>query len=116
LSDSGYLLDSNAWIALAFDAYPGHAVAQEAFAGITADRPAVYCRATQMSFLRLASTPAVLRIYGVSDWMNRDALGLWTRFQSAPNIVFREEPDGLVPHWHQPADRPTASLRVWMDA
>lgn len=116
MSDSGYLLDSNVWIALAFDAHPGRVVAQEAFARITADRPAVYCRATQISFLRLASTPAILRAYGVADWTNRDALDLRTQFQSATNVVFREEPDNLITLWHRLADRPTASPRVWMDA
>jgi len=101
---------------LAFDAHPGHATAGEAFARTAADRPAVFCRATQHSFLRLASTPAILRTYGVADWTNRDALDLWNRFESAPHVLFREEPAGLVPLWHRLAGLPSASPRVWMDA
>ena len=116
MSDSGYLLDSNVWVALAFDAHPGRAKALEVFARITADRPVVYCRATELSFLRLALTPAILRAYGVAGWTNHDALDLWTRFRSAPNVVFREEPADLRPVWLRLADRSTASPRVWMDA
>ena len=38
------------------------------------------------------------------------------RFQSVPHVVFRAEPDGLVPLWHRLAGLPSASPRVWMDA
>jgi len=76
----------------------------------------VFCRATQQSFLRLASTPVILHAYGASGLTNRDTLDSLNRFQSSARVVFREEPEGLLPLWHQLGERPAASPRVWMDA
>ena len=60
---SALLYDSNLWVALTFAAHPHHGRAVEKFASASAESPACFCRATQQSFLRLATTPAVLRAY-----------------------------------------------------
>jgi len=60
---SALLYDSNLWVALTFAAHPHHGRAVEKFASASAESPACFCRATQQSFLRLATTPALLRAY-----------------------------------------------------
>lgn len=110
------LVDSNVWIALAFEAHPGHPSAAEAMAEVMRESTAVFCRATQQSFLRLTSTPALLRQYGADGLTNDDAIGLLDRFLAVPGIVYREEPAGVYALWRQLAGRPSAAPKVWMDA
>jgi len=104
------------WIALAFAMHPHRSQAVEAYARVEAERPAVFCRSTQQSFLRLATTPAILRTYGVESFTNDDAIKVLNQFLSLPTISYRDEPPGLVAIWHRLAARPTASPKVWMDA
>ena len=116
MSASALLIDSSVWIARVFDAHRGHSAASAALKAATAPRPAVFCRATEQSFLRLASTPALLRIYGAAGMTNVDALELLNRFRGLATVAFREEPAGLAPLWHRLAARPSASPKLWMDA
>jgi len=96
LSDSGYLLDSNVWVALTFDTHPAHRAASEAFLLATEHRPAAFCRATQQSYLRLASNPTILRTYNATGLTNRDALKTLGIFMARPVVAYREEPDKIV--------------------
>jgi toxin-antitoxin system PIN domain toxin len=116
LSDSPVLFDANVWVALAFDTHPHHTRAVEAFRSTTPARPAVFCRSTQQSFLRLASTPAVLRLCNATGLTNQDALVMLAGFMASPSIAYRDEPPGTVPLWHRLAGLPSASPHVWMDA
>jgi toxin-antitoxin system PIN domain toxin len=116
VNDSACLVDTNVWIALTFDSHPGHQAATAAIAAATENRPAVFCRATQQSFLRLVSTPALTRQYGAGGMTNDDALELLDRFMAAPIVAYQDEPAGLFPLWRSLAARPTAGPRVWMDA
>ncbi len=111
-----FFIDSNVWIAQVFSVHPGHGLATRALSQASSDRPAVFCRATQQSFLRVASTPAVLQHYGASGMTNNDALRLLTQFLDLPAVAFHQEPANLVPLWHRLASRGTASPKVWMDA
>ncbi|HEY2146531.1 MAG TPA: TA system VapC family ribonuclease toxin [Pirellulales bacterium] len=104
------------WTALAFDSHPNHRKAVEASTPFSADRPAVFCRATQQSFLRIATTPAVLRMYGAEPFTNRDALLMLDQFMALPSVTFRDEPQGVVAIWRQLAGLPTTAPKVWMDA
>lgn len=116
MSVSGSLIDTNVWVARTFEKHPHHAQASEVMATLSRDHPAVFCRSTQQSFLRVATTPAVLRQYGVGSFSNRDALEVLRQLLALPIVVYREEPDGVVPLWHQMASLTTSSPKVWMDA
>lgn len=116
MSGSAYLFDTNVWIALAFASHPHHHLAEAAYARVSTNEPAVFCRSTQQSFLRIATTPAVLRQFGAETFTNQDALATLNQFLALPTVAFRDEPVGLVPLWHRLAGRPTASPKVWMDA
>lgn len=112
----GSLFDTSVWIAAVFPTHPFHQVAQKHLQQATAAEPAVFCRATQQSFLRLASTPAILKAYGATGMTNRDALVALSALLALPQVCEREEPPGTFAIWQRLASRDTASPKVWMDA
>ena len=112
----GSLFDTSVWIAAVFPTHPFHQVAQQHLQKATAFEPAVFCRATQQSFLRLASTPAILKAYGATGMTNRDALVALSALLALPQVCEREEPPGTFAIWQRLASRDTASPKVWMDA
>jgi len=112
----GALFDSNVWIAAIFTTHPFHQEAQIALQDATPANPAIFCRSTQQSLLRLASTPALLKTYGAEGLTNRDALVAMDDLLALAQVCEREEPPGTVALWHRLASRDTASPKVWMDA
>lgn len=68
------LFDTPVWIAAIFTTQPFHQPARQTLQQTTPAEPAVFCRSTQQGFLRLASTPALLKAYGAEGLINRDAL------------------------------------------
>jgi uncharacterized protein len=112
----GALFDTNIWLAVVFATHPGHAVARQALQTSTAVDPAVFCRATEQSFLRLLTTPALLRTYGAEGLSNRDALTTLHALQGLQHVRYTDEPPGTAVRWHALAARDTASPKLWMDA
>jgi toxin-antitoxin system PIN domain toxin len=115
-SDWAFLFDANVWLALAFADHPHHRLAVAAYHSASEARPALFCRATQQTFLRLASTPAFLRLCNATGLTNRDALETLERFMASRSVAYREEPSGVAPLWHRLAALDSASPKVWMDA
>lgn len=113
---SAALFDSNVWVALPFDKHPFHETARAAFRECKAKSPAVFCRATEQSFLRLASTPALHAAYECIGLNNQDVSGFLEGFHELPHVIFAAEPATTRNLWLTFADRPTASPKVWMDA
>jgi toxin-antitoxin system PIN domain toxin len=103
-------------VAAVFPKHPFHAPAQAALEAATAEEPAVFCRATQASFLRLITTPPLLREYAAEHVTNRTALAELQMLLSRAEITEMDEPSGAAPLWHRLAARDTASPKVWMDA
>ena len=112
----GSLFDTSVWIAVIFTTHPLHQPARRALLEATPAIPAVFCRSTEQSFLRLASTPALLKTYGADGMTNRDALVALDALLALPQVCEREEPPGLVALWHRFAAHATVSPKVWMDA
>lgn len=112
----GRLFDTNIWLASVFTTHPFHALAQQALQQATPAEPAIFCRATQQSFLRLASTPVLLKAYGAEGLTNRDALLALDALQALPQVSVRDEPPGTFALWRALAALNTASPKVWMDA
>lgn len=113
---AGCLFDTNAWLASVFEQHPFHSIARQALLQATPAEPAAFCRATQQSFLRLASTSALQRTYGVQTLTNRDALMALDTLQALPQVCSRDEPPGVFGLWRTLATRDTASPKLWMDA
>lgn len=112
----GSLFDTNVWLAAIFTQHPLHRLAQQALQQATPVAPAVFCRSTQQSFLRLSSTPVLLKAYGVEGMSNRDALVALDALQALPQVGLRDEPPGAFALWRTLVNRDTVSPKVWMDA
>lgn len=112
----GSLFDSNVWVALTFQNHPFHEIARAALRDRAPDAPALFCRSTEQSFLRLASTPTLLANYGCGGLTNHDVIGFLEGFYQLPNVAFAEEAPAIRDQWFVLADRGTASPQLWMDA
>ena len=110
------LFDTNVWLASVFTSHPFHQSAKQRLQQATPAEPAVFCRATQQSFLRLISTPALLKIYGATGLTNRDAVVTHGALLALPQVCERAEPPGTPARWYRLASRDTASPKLWMDA
>lgn len=113
---AGSLVDSSVWLAAVFPQHPHHARVQEELSIATPLAPAAFCRVTQHSFLRLITTPQILRAYAVEAMTNRSALKTFELLRAHPSIAMHDEPPGAVALWHRLAAGDTASPKVWMDA
>jgi len=109
------LADSNVWLALALSKHVFHGAAR---AWLTKQAPgeALFCRATQQSFLRLLTTDAVLSPFGIPPLTNKAAWAVYEGFVADERIGWVEEPRGLEAVWKKLAVRPKVSPKLWMDA
>jgi len=110
------LLDVNVWLAAAFAAHPAHGAARRVLHDASADEPALWCRATQQSFLRLASTPVITAAYGVAKATNADAWVALEAFLALPQVDVIDEPPELDRHWRQLGGIEQSAPKRWMDA
>ena len=109
------LLDVNVWLAAAFEAHPAHRTAQAVLLEATPATPVLLCRATQQSFLRLASTPAIFTAYQSAAITNLDALAALQSFQALPQVDLVDEPIGIESLWWRLAGLAEAAPKRWMD-
>lgn len=109
------LVDSNIWLAMAVAPHVFHEPAVEWFEG-RADGPAVFCRATQQSFLRLLTTQAVFVHFEIPPLINRSAWATYHAFRNDNRVGWIDEPEGLEPLWKKLASRGHAAPKLWMDA
>lgn len=112
----GSLFDTSVWLAAVFPTHPFHPVARRCLLNASPAAPAIFCRSTQQSFLRLSSTPALLQAYGATGLTHRDALLALGALMALPQVTESEEPPGTFALWQRLAVRDSASPKVWMDA
>jgi uncharacterized protein len=110
------LADSNVWIALALSNHEFHDAARLWLAKQTPNDAVLFCRFTQLSFLRLLTTHAVCAPYRIPPLTNKVAWATYERFIADARIAWAEEPPGINARWQKLANRPTASPKLWMDA
>ena len=109
------LADSNVWLALALSKHEFHSTAR-AWLGRRAPGEAVFCRATQQSFLRLLTTSAVFAPYGIPPLGNKAAWSAYEGFLADDRIAWAHEPRGLEPRWKKLSEGSKSSPKLWMDA
>lgn len=110
------LFDTSVWLAAIFEQHPFHSIARHPLQQATLKQPAVFCRATQQSVLRLISTAVIAKTYGEPPLSNRGALMTLDALQTLPQVAWRDEPAGVFGHWRTLAALDSTSPKVWMDA
>lgn len=81
------------------------------------ESPACLCRATEQSWLRLITTPAVQKSVNSPTFGNTLAIETITRWLSQPQVLMiDEEPPGTRPLWLRLAANVHPSPKLWMDA
>lgn len=108
-----HLCDSNVFIALTVENHPQHEAAVAWIEGLPEDDEVAFCRATQISYLRLLTVREVMRenVCG-----NKEAIEKYLRLRSDSRVVFAEETAGIEDQLLQYADHREASPKRWMDA
>lgn len=110
------LVDTSIWFAFSVSTHQFHAAAKDFFASLHPNSPALFCRATQQSFLRLLTTERVMGLYGNPPLSNVEAWRLYDSLLTDRRIRFAEEPAALETRWRRYASPETASPKLWMDA
>ncbi len=107
-----HLPDVNVWLALAFESHAHHVAAEAWFDGMEAES-CVFCRLTQMGFLRLATNP---RAFGPEAVSMNEAWGLYDQFQSDERVGVTHEPVRIEEEWRKHTGSRTFSPKLWNDA
>lgn len=112
------LADTNLWLALSVSTHVLHQVAQNWFDEQNPGEPVLFCRSTQQSFLRLLTTEAVMRPYGIPPMSNRAAWALYAEVRSDRRVGWAPEPpvEELETHLKRLGAGTSASPKLWMDA
>jgi hypothetical protein len=107
-----YLPDINLWIALTLEDHVHHSPALRWFAG--ADDFIVFCRVTEMGFLRLLTNKHVMSKNVCST---RDAWRLLERIRRDERVLFASEPPGIGAAWQlTTSSMVKTSASFWTDA
>ena len=112
----GFLFDTNVWLAATFPNHIFYPLAQKALQQCTSAKPAIWCRATEQSFMRLASTASLQRTFDAEGHTNRSVWQTLDALQALPQVSWPAEPPGIFDKWRSLATLDTASPKVWMDA
>jgi toxin-antitoxin system PIN domain toxin len=104
------LLDVNVWLAAAWARHAHHLIAKR---WIDAeDDDLVFCRVTELAFLRLTTNRAVTAEDALT---RRQAWDLLLKLQRDPRIKCVNEPRGLAPIWIALSKRDDRSQLLWTD-
>jgi toxin-antitoxin system PIN domain toxin len=107
-----YLPDVNVWIALAAERHAHHQVARQWFANLQDDR-LVFCRLTQLGFLRLLTNKHVMQEEAVRP---DEAWGAYRILRTDRQIGYLSEPNQLLETWSAFTGGPLTSPNLWTDA
>lgn len=108
-----HLCDSNVFIALVLGQHIHHARARQWFETLGENERVAFCRATQISFLRLLTQPIAP---GYQPLTNRAAWDILDALMQDDNLTWVPEPPNLDPVWRKLADLGSCSPKHWMDA
>jgi uncharacterized protein len=111
------LLDTNFWIALTLDTHPGYALATVWHASAPLARGSLlFCRHTELSFLRLTTQEATMLAFGKKPFSNTEATRFLASVQADPAVATAAEVPGTKELWLKLAASGVSSPKVWMDA
>jgi hypothetical protein len=106
--------DVNVWIALTSDGHVHHAAARFWFERLDPDARLGFCRFTQISFLRLLTTPAVM---GADEVMTQaEAWEAYDRWFDDARVLFLEEPPSIEAGFRALSRRSRSDSKIWADS
>ena len=105
--------DVNVWIALAWGGHVHHSIATQWFSSQEDDSTLCFCRVTQISFLRLLTTQAVM---GSDVVTQAEAWQIYGKWMDDSRIAFLDEPSGLEQAFRERSQRKNAAPKDWADA
>ena len=106
--------DANVWIALSFDGHEHYSVASQWLSSLDVSARLFFCRVTQLSFLRLLTTEAVMSREGVLS--QAEAWRAYDRWLENDRVEFLDEPSGLEPTFRALSNRAHPAPKDWADA
>ena len=110
-TSKNYLLDVNCWLAAAARRHRHHPEAKSWLDAVTTSL--VFCRVTQMAFLRLVTNSKVM---GADVLTSQQAWETYRKFRADPRIVFAEEPADLEKTWIEITDTAAFKQNLWTDS
>lgn len=112
MSSEATLPDANVWLALFLAGHAHHATARRWLMAHPAET-LVFCRFTQMAFLRHTTNPAVM---GPHVLTQARAWQEYERLIERDEIVFLPEPNGLEIRWRDYTNARQSAHQTWADA
>jgi toxin-antitoxin system PIN domain toxin len=111
------LLDINTWIALTVETHPQHRAARKWYEQ-TALTPGdlVFCRPTEIGFLRLLTQAAVMARCSAKPLTNSEAAEFLLRLHADPAVSSSGEPPTARLLWLELANLPHPAPNLWIDA
>jgi uncharacterized protein len=107
-----YLPDVNVWIALAAEQHKHHAAARGWFKSLQ-DEKVMFCRITQLGFLRLLTNRHVMQEEVLSP---SEAWRAYRLLRADRRIGYLSEPFDLLEVWHAFTPDQVNSPNLWTDA
>jgi uncharacterized protein len=108
--------DVNVWVALTFQGHIHHSIARAWFESLAAhdDARLCFCRITQLSFLRLLSTEAVM---GKDEVLSPGrAWNVYDRWFADSRVLFLEEPGDLEKIFRDISRQSRPASKDWADS
>jgi uncharacterized protein len=109
---SACLPDINVWIALVSDQHIHHDAAKNWFDAV-ATGEAMFCRITQMGFLRLITNRHVM---GADVVTQKEAWMVYRKLSKDSRVAFLLEPSPIENEWWRLTQSASASTNAWTDA
>src|SRR5437867_1390919 len=110
------LCDHNLWLALVMAPHEHHVAAVALWQAQSDSESLLFCRSTQQGFLRLLTTEAVFRPYGLWPRTMNQAWDIYHRLGKDGRVAYRDEPAGLAAVWERLTSGNDARPKMWMDA
>jgi toxin-antitoxin system PIN domain toxin len=110
-------LDINTWIALTLETHFHHAAARKWYSEAElAPGELVFCRQTELGYLRLLTRAEVMNQCGAAPLTNAEAIDFLAVLCDDPAVSHADEPPATRALWLELAKRAQAAPNVWMDA
>jgi uncharacterized protein len=106
--------DVNVWLALTYERHVHHATASEWLKSLESDAQVNFCRFTQLGFLRLLTTSAVMGADGVLTQLQ--AWKAYDRWFEDGRIFYIDEPKTLENQFRALSQETRASPKDWADS